>query len=86
MIYKIEFDPKLGSWLVKIQKFMILWVSACEDGEPLRFSNYSKAQEWVRAVGLDAVYRNYADVPSGGFHAGYQPQMHYQVAPPQRVL
>ena len=86
MIYKIEFDPKLGSWLVKIQKFVIFWVPACEDGDPLRFANYGKACAWVKAVGLDAVYRNHADAPQAGFEYGYRPVRQAYVAEPPSAL
>ena len=60
MIYKIEFDPRVGSWMVKLQRFYLFWVPVCEDKKPRLFANYTKAADWVKEVGLDNVYRNWA--------------------------
>ena len=63
MTYKIVFDPKRGTWLVKIQNMFFLWDAVREDGEMLEFANYDKARVWVKATGLDNVYRDYMESP-----------------------
>ena len=63
MIYKIEFDPRVGSWMVKLQRFWFFWMPVCEEGHARLFANYNDAAKWVEDVGLAQVYRNWADRP-----------------------
>ena len=63
MIYKIEFDPSVGAWMVKLQRFWFFWVPTCENKKPRLFANYAEAEKWVKEVGLDNVYRNWAERP-----------------------
>lgn len=69
MIYKIEFIAKLGAWQLKINKYWFFWdvVKVDSDSGKNTFTTYADVIRYVRLVGLDPVYRNYADVPSVGY-------------------
>ena len=63
MIYKIEFNPRMSAWTVSLQRYWMLW-QVVRDGDGVRtFANYADAAKWVEDVGLDNVYRNWADRP-----------------------
>ena len=63
MIYKIEFDPRMSAWTINLQRYWFFW-QPVRDGDAVRtFANYTNVEKWVEDVGLDNVYRNWADRP-----------------------
>ena len=67
MIYRIVFCPKIGAWQVQFQRFYFFWVSACAEGKPRTFSNYNMAVAYIKSMGIDTVYRDWADRPPLGY-------------------
>lgn len=56
-MYKIKFDTEKALWIVQLQSMGFLWKAVVGK----EFKTFDEADTWVRAVGIDKVYRNYAD-------------------------
>lgn len=60
-MYRVKFDAKIGAWLVQLNRFYFLWESIEDKGEVMTWVNFEAAMKHVKSIGLDRVYRNYAD-------------------------
>lgn len=73
-MYRIVFDPRSAAWIIQLQEWGFIW-RTIQAAEKLRmFAEYDQAAAYVLQVGLDKVYRNYADsTVHVMMQGGYQP-------------
>lgn len=58
-MFKIEFDPKLGAFIILIQRFAGLhWARVHREGKPASFSTYDEAAKHAEAIGLTTLYQD----------------------------
>ena len=61
-MFRIHFDPKLGRFIVQVQKFGVIWVNVMglkDDNsgvEALTFKTFDEAVSHVKSIGLDKLY------------------------------
>ena len=67
MIYRIVFCPKIGAWQVQFQRFYFFWVSVREQGKLRTFSNYNMASAYIKSMGIDIAYKDWATRPALGY-------------------
>lgn len=62
-MYRITFDPHAASWIIQLQVLGIFWVTVRNEDTKgdRRFPNFTAADDHVKKLGLDKVYRNYRD-------------------------
>lgn len=57
ILYKIVINPTTGKWVLQLQVFGFFWQQIGKE----TFDCYAAAREAADELGLDKVYRNYAD-------------------------
>ena len=63
-MFRIHFDPKLGRFLIQINRHHIFWKSIMtlnEDSsssEVMMFKTFGEASDYVKSIGLDKLYRD----------------------------
>jgi hypothetical protein len=90
-MYRIVFDTQRAAWIIQLQTIPLWWrtIMLPKGGEPRAFHNHAEAVKYVEDVGLDKVYKNWADRPSVSADGYYQPQHRdygYQVTTPPKIV
>lgn len=63
-MFRIHFDPKLGRFLIQVNKYHIFWKSIMilnQDNsgtEVMMFKTFDEASEYVKSIGLDKLYHD----------------------------
>lgn len=57
-MYKIDFDPNTCVWQIQLSRFYGLYWATLKDKA---FANIGDAENYVKGVGLDKVYKDYRD-------------------------
>ncbi len=60
-MFKIEFDPRIGAFVVAVIKWGFVWqrvADAENQDRPLEFRTYDTACQYVQAIGLDKLYQD----------------------------
>jgi hypothetical protein len=70
-MYRISFETNSSRWIIQLQKFGFLWVPLRELGKTQSWPDYDTAASYVEKVGLDKVYRNYANSTNAAIWAGW---------------
>jgi hypothetical protein len=65
-MYKIEFNPRSCQWEIKLNQYLVCWVTL----KGKSFPNYESAIDYVEQVGLDKVYKPYGRSLLGQMMAG----------------
>jgi hypothetical protein len=79
-MYRIEFDTNAAAWIIQLQTLPFLWRTIRKGESVHLFPNYEAAVDYVETVGLNKVYRNYADRPSAAVQS-YHPSYGYIMPP-----